>query len=94
MVDTLVNELVSMTLLQQRLLLVLQGEQYLAIWFLAFFLKTLLSMMVLLPMISRRFLHQRNAIIGGSGKSALNFGFIFKISHLSLKILPIWEEWS
>ena len=36
-VFTLVMELVLMTLLQQRLLLVLHGEQYLAVVLLAFF---------------------------------------------------------
>ena len=47
-------------------------------------------MIVLQPIISIRFLHLRNAMIGGSEKSFFSFSFIFKISHLSLKILPIW----
>ena len=89
-VFTLVKELVLMTLLQHRLLLVLHGEQYLAVLLLAFFLKTLSLMIVLQPINSLRFLHLRNAMIGGSEKSFFSFGLIFRISHLSLKILPIW----
>ena len=89
-VFTLVKELVLMTLLQHRLLLVLHGEQYFAVLLLAFFLKTLLLMIVLQPINSLRFLHLRNAMIGGSEKSFFSFGLIFRISHLSLKILPIF----
>ena len=89
-VFTLVNELVLITWLQHRLRLVLHGEQNLATFLLAFFLRTLLLMIVLLPIISRRFLHRLNAMIGGSENSFLSLGFMFSISHLSLRILPIW----
>ena len=83
------KELVLAMLLQQRLFTVLHGEQYLTCIFVACFLETLLLMIVLLPIISRRFLHLRNAIMGGSENSSLNFGFMFKIFHLSHNILPI-----
>ena len=62
----LANESVLITWLQQRLRLVLHGEQNLATLLLAFFLRTLLLTIVLLPIISRRCLHRLNAMIGGS----------------------------
>ena len=78
-----------MTCFHHKLLLMLHGEQNLATLLLASFRRTMLLLMVLLPIISHMFLHCRNAMIGGSDNNFLSLGFLFSMSHLSPRMLLI-----